>query len=166
MPRPKTKAELIEISNIKFSALFTLIESYSKEEQAQNFTPEKLYKNLRDIIAHLHHWNTLMINWYKVGMGGNKPIMPAEGYTWKTLPAYNKMIWESYLDKSLDNVLPLFKESFRNVMTIIEKHSNDELFEKKKYGWTGSTSLGSYLNSCTVSHYDWAIKRIKKSMKK
>ena len=37
--------------------------------------------------------------------------------------------------------------------------------EKKKYKWTGSTSLGAYLVSATSSHYDWAYKLIKKCLK-
>ncbi len=48
---------------------------------------------------------------------------------------------------------------------LIEKHSDVELFEKKRYKWTGTTSLGAYLISSTSSHYDWAIKLIKRSMK-
>ena len=43
---------------------------------------------------------------------------------------------------------------------------DDELFEKKRYKWTGSTSLGAYLVSATSSHYDWAFKLIKKCLKK
>ena len=43
---------------------------------------------------------------------------------------------------------------------------DEELFTKKKYHWTGSTSLGSYLVSATSSHYDWALKLIRKSIKK
>ena len=83
----------------------------------------------------------------------------------ETLPDYNKLVWESYLDKSLKDVLPLFKKSFKQVYKIIESHSEKELFEKKIFNWTGTTSLAAYLISCTSSHYDWAIKRIKKSMK-
>jgi hypothetical protein len=46
-------------------------------------------------------------------------------------------------------------------MGIIEKHTDEELFTKKKYAWTGTTSLGSYLISATSSHYDWGLKTIK-----
>lgn len=165
MQRPKNKEELLTVSKANYIKVIDLIASYSIEEREKNFTPDKLYQNNRDIIAHLHHWNELLLGWYKKGQKGNKPAIPAEGYTWKTLPAYNKSIWETYLDKSLDDVLPLFKKSFRKVYKIIESHREDDLFEKKKLNWTGSTSLAAYLISCTCSHYDWAYKRIKKSMK-
>jgi hypothetical protein len=48
---------------------------------------------------------------------------------------------------------------------LICQHSDQELFEKKKYAWTGTTSLGAYLISATSSHYDWATKLIKRAKK-
>jgi hypothetical protein len=46
-------------------------------------------------------------------------------------------------------------------MALIEKHNDDELFSKKKYGFTGTTTLGAYFFYNTSSHYDWALKTIK-----
>ena len=43
----------------------------------------------------------------------------------------------------------------------MEGFSNDELFTKGVYKWTGGTSLGSYFVSSTSSHYDWALKNSK-----
>ncbi|MEM7107806.1 MAG: ClbS/DfsB family four-helix bundle protein [Bacteroidota bacterium] len=48
---------------------------------------------------------------------------------------------------------------------MIEEHSEEELFEKKRYKWTGTTSLAAYLISATSSHYDWALKLMKKCFK-
>jgi hypothetical protein len=48
---------------------------------------------------------------------------------------------------------------------MIEKHTDEELFEKKKYPWTGSTSLGAYFISATCSHYLWAYDLIRKWLK-
>jgi hypothetical protein len=55
----------------------------------------------------------------------------------------------------------MFRKSHKDVMALIEKHNDDELFTKKKYQWTGTTSLGSYFISSTSSHYDWGLKTIK-----
>jgi len=59
----------------------------------------------------------------------------------------------------------MLTSSFNELQDIIRKHSNEELFEKKRYKWTGTTSLGAYLVSATSSHYDWAYKLIKKARK-
>lgn len=45
----------------------------------------------------------------------------------------------------------MIKKSFLEIQELINQHNDDELFEKKKYKWTGTTSLGSYLISATSS---------------
>jgi hypothetical protein len=65
----------------------------------------------------------------------------------------------------LKKVRELFEKSHNDIRFIIQKHSEKELFEKKKYKWTGTTSLGAYLVSATSSHYEWALKLMKKAMK-
>jgi hypothetical protein len=51
--------------------------------------------------------------------------------------------------------------SYYKVKKVKEKHTDDELFSKKKYPLTGTTSLGAYFISSTSSHYDWGLKTIK-----
>lgn len=163
MGRPKNKSELLQLSQQNFESLLGCIQSMKVEDQNKEFPPGTMNRNIRDVLMHLHHWHLLFLDWYKIGMAGNKPEMPAEGYTWKTTPELNKTIWEKYVDTSLNDAMTLVKSSFSTVRKIIELHSDQELFEKKRFKWTGSTSLGSYLVSTTSSHYDWALKLIKKA---
>lgn len=98
-------------------------------------------------------------------MSGKKPDMPAKGFSWKETPELNRAIWEDYQTIDFKKVKKALDNSFARVQKIIQQHSDTELFTKEKYKWTGSTSLGAYLISNTFSHYDWAIKQIKKSTK-
>jgi hypothetical protein len=165
MPRPQTKDELLESSKKNFNRLNELINTFSDEEKEPEFPKGTLNRNVRDVLAHLHHWNSMTLGWYKVGMEGGKPNMPAEGYTWKTLPDLNKSIQRKYENRKLKEVRTMFNESFDELQKVIHKHSDKELFEKKKYKWTGTTSLGSYLISAASSHYEWAFKLIKRAKK-
>lgn len=162
MPRPKTKAELIEVSRANYRRLLDHIDALSPIAQQADFKPGTMNRNIRDVLAHLHHWHGLLLDWYRIGMAGDKPIMPAEGHTWKTLPALNREIWERYRTSSLSEARTDLQRSFEDAQAIIDRHSDAELFTKKHYGWTGSTSLGAYLISATSSHYDWARKLIKR----
>jgi len=56
-------------------------------------------------------------------------------------------------------------ESHSRVMLLIESLTNEELFDKKHFPWTGKTNVGSYCISATSSHYDWAMKKIKQHLK-
>ena len=165
MARPKSKTELLALSRENFEKLMRFIDEMTTEEQHKEFPGGTMNRNIRDVLAHLHHWHLMMLNWYKVGMAGEKPDMPAKGYTWKTTPELNKWIWEHYRKTDLNEVKKQINTSFRDIRNIIKPHTNEELFEKKRYKWTGTTSLGSYLVSATSSHYDWALKLIKKAKK-
>lgn len=160
MPRPKNKAELIALSHNNFSKLGDLVNSYSETQQQTDFPPGTLNRNIRDVLGHLHQWHLLFIKWYKEGMQGKKPEMPAVGYTWKTTPDLNAAIQKKFSNTDLNEVRKLLLASFDEIQLIISKHSDEQLFTKKRYKWTGSTSLGAYLVSATSSHYDWAIKLI------
>jgi len=94
-------------------------------------------------------------------MSGKKPAIPAEGSTFQTLPKLNRIIWEKYKDTDLKKAIAMFKKSHEEITAFIEKHTDDELFSKKKYPWTGTASLGAYFISSTSSHYDWGLKTIK-----
>ena len=165
MPRPKSKSELLQLSQDNFMKLNDFIDQKSRGEQEKEFPKGTMNRNVRDVLAHLHHWHLLTLDWYKIGMSGEKPEMPAKGYTWKTTSDLNKWILENYQSSTLKKVRKLLNKSFQQVQGIIESHSDEELFEKKKYKWTGSTSLGAYLISATSSHYDWAFKLIRKATK-
>ena len=165
MPRPKTKNELLELSSKNYSKLMEFVDSLGEIQQDEEFPLKYLNRNIRDVLAHLHHWHLMFANWYKVGMKGDKPDIPAQGYTWKTLPDLNKEIREQYQNLSLKKTKLLLDTSFKSTRKLISKHSEEELFTKKKYKWTGTTSLGAYLISVTSSHYDWALKLITKCLK-
>lgn len=165
MPRPKNKKELLMLSQRNFKELNVYIDSFSDIDKNKEFPKGMMNRCIRDVLAHLHEWHQMMLEWYEVGMRGDKPDIPAKGYTWKTTPHLNRKIWEKYNTIELKQVRKLIIKSFNDIQFIIEKHSNIELFTKKKYQWTGTTSLGAYLISATSSHYEWAIKLIKKSMK-
>ncbi len=165
MSRPKSKKELVDLSGINYKKLLELVNSFSEEEILFEFPNIYLNRNVKDVLAHLHHWHLMLIGWYQIGLQGDKPEMPAKGYSWKDLPNLNRQIQLQYQNYSIMKVRELLDESHRRIQEIIDKHSDNELFEKKKYLWTKSTSMAAYFISATSSHYDWAIKLINKSYK-
>ena len=166
MARPKSKDELLEAANLEFSNLWKLIDSMTKEEQTSIFLFEDRDKNLRDVLAHLYEWRIMLENWHRIGtIEGGIPQVPGEGYTWKTLPDLNMKIWEKYQDTPLSEAKKLLKESHLRIIDLIKSLTNEELFDKKVYKWTKTTTLGSYFVSGTSSHYTWGMNKIKKHIK-
>lgn len=164
MPRPTNKKVLLQESHIRFQELLDFLDQLKPEVVHKEFPSDTLNRNIRDVLAHLHQWHNMFLQWYTIGMKGKKPPMPATGYTWKTVPELNRNIQKMYSETPLQEIRISLKDSHHQIQNIIKKHSNKELFTKKRYGWTGSTSLGAYLISASCSHYVWAFKLIKKGL--
>ena len=166
MPRPTTKADLIQAANDQFAKLWTLIGEMSDKEKSADIVPNERDKNVRDVLAHLYEWHCLLLNWIRSNTNGNPVPFLSAPYNWKTYPQMNVVFWEKHQNTSYTDAETMLKKTHKEVMAIIETFSNDDLFSKGAFDWTGTPTLGSYCVSATSSHYDWAIKDIKKALKK
>lgn len=92
--------------------------------------------------------------------GSNAPFLP-EPYTWKTYGDMNVEYWKKYQKTLLEDTRKMFEKSHKDVMKLAESLSEEQLFTKGTYPWTGGSVLGSYFFSYLSSHYDWAMKKLK-----
>lgn len=176
MARPTTKDELVEASNKNFTTLWQVISSMPEValNTEFNFTADLKKKeahwlrdkDLRDVLIHLYEWHQLLLCWVESNIAGNKSPFIPKPYNWKTYGEMNIQFWEKHQTTSLENAKEKVKASHESVLRLVEKFSNNELFTKQFYDWTGSTSLGSYCISVMPSHYDWAAKKIRAHAKK
>jgi hypothetical protein len=164
MPRPATKHDLLARSRAGHGALVALIDGLTPADRERPFAPGTMNRNIRDVLGHLHHWHRLLLGWYAVGMKGGQPAMPAAGYTWAATQELNRSIHARYDTMSLRSLRARFDRSHAEVMALVECHTEAELFTKRRYSWTGTTSLGAYTISATSSHYEWARKLIRKGL--
>lgn len=77
----------------------------------------------------------------------------------------NLEFWEKHQTTSYETALELLIESHKQVMELANDFSNGELFSKGIFSWVGGSTLGSYFVSATSSHYNWAMKKIRKFKK-
>ena len=171
MARATTKADLVTSANEQFEKMWKLIDTMSDEQQNSTFGKEMATagkeahwsrdKNLRDILVHLYEWHLLLLNWIKVNSSGEHKTFLPEPYNWKTYPTMNVEFWKKHQHTPLTEAKVKLKESHKDVMAMIETFSNEQLFAKGVFDWTGTSTLGAYCVSATASHYDWAIKKIK-----
>ena len=165
MPRPTNKAELTEAANTMFAKLWKLIDGMPEAMQSAAFAFEDRDKNLRDVLAHLYEWHQLLLHWVKANLAGEaRPFLPPP-YHWKTYGEMNVGFWEKHQDTPYERSRDMLRQSHREVMALIEGFPDEGLFTKQHYGWTGTSSLGSYCVSVTSSHYGWAMKKLKNHIK-
>lgn len=162
MPRATNKTQLIEQAQGNYQKMLDLIATFSPPQQAGEFPFEDRDRNVRDVLVHLHEWHQLLLNWEKANLAGEKREFLRVGYNWKTYPQMNLEIWREHQKTSLEEAKRTLQQSHDQVLKMINSHSNEELFVKKHYSWTGTSSLGAYCISATASHYDWALKKLKR----
>ncbi|MFN2323278.1 MAG: ClbS/DfsB family four-helix bundle protein [Trueperaceae bacterium] len=158
MPRPTSKRDLlaaIEHERAKLDAALDVV------------APERMLEpgvvgewSVKDVLAHLYEWEQMALGWYRAGLIGEVPELPAPGYTWRATPQLNRAIFEKHRDRPLDEVMVAFHASRREILGVIESLSDEDLFTSGRFAWTRKNALGAYFVSATSSHYLWARTRI------
>jgi hypothetical protein len=119
--------------------------------------------SVKDVLAHLVEWQQMNLGWYEAGLRGEKPVIPAPGFTLRELPRLNEMIYRKHHRRSLRAVLSDYKCYHDRVIALIEALSDEELVALKRFSWTGpSWTLSDYLRASTAAHYLWARIRIRR----
>ena len=149
MPRPINKTDLLQSSETQFQKLQNLILSLSEQDQESDFSfdPEFL----------------ILLHWIGENQKGVKTSFLPAPYTWKTYGEMNRALRKKHQTTSLKTAKQFLNKSHSEVMKLIDSFSDQELFTKAYFSRTGTTSLGSYCISATSSHYDWAMKKLKKA---
>ena len=172
MARPTTKETLATVAQEKFDKMCGIIDKMSRTQQEAPFSPEMASagkethwardKNLRDVLVHLYEWHQLLLAWVKANTNGEKRDFLPQPYNWRNYPDMNVAFWEKHQATTLPKAKGLLKDSHAEVMKLLDHFSQEELFSKQSFSWTGTTTVGAYFRSGTDSPYDWAIKKLKK----
>lgn len=174
MARPTNKEELLQAAEQSYDKMVALLKTLPESALTQTFTfdveKEKQAhwqrdKNLRDVLIHLYEWHKLLLTWVETNQKGEaKPFLKA-GYNWRNYGGMNLEFWQKHQSTTYEKAFELVQTTHQKVMDLAEQFSNDELFEKGVFPWVGGTTLGSYFVSATASHYEWALKKIRKFKK-
>lgn len=171
MARPKTKVELLLKADHDYAKLWDFISSMNYIELSTKFDfskdPNKKKghwkgdRNLRDILVQLYEWHQLLIKWINSNMAGiEKPFLP-EPYNWETYECMNNGIWTVHQRTTFEDSKNMIIKSHIEVMNIIRKFTNEELFSRSIFSWTETAALGNCFYWATSSHYNWAFKKLK-----
>lgn len=171
MARPTSKADLIEANNTAYEKIVDLIDSLPEKAQTGDFAFEtdklkgehwKRDRNIRDVLIHLYEWQKLLLEWIENNQTGKAQDFLPDGYNWRNYGEMNQQIWQKHQKTSLKEAEELLAKSHQQVMKLLATFSNDQLFTKNVFSWTGNNTLGTYFISNTSSHYDWALKKLRK----
>lgn len=163
MPKPTSKAVILSESRQEHQALEQLLAPLTPDQMVQPGIVGEW--SAKDVLAHLTEWEQMVLGWYRAGLAGDSPALPAPGFKWSELPALNQRIYEQHCDRPLEEVLNSFRASYDQMTTWIEGLSEEELFTPARFAWARNNALASYVISCTSSHYRWARTELRKGLR-
>jgi len=117
---------------------------------------------VKDFLAHRTEWGAMMLGWLAEARDGGTPAVPSPQYKWNQLKELNADIKARYADVPLATIERDFAQVHDQLRDVIAAATDEELFTKKHYTFTGSSDLVTYLNSATAAHYRSARRHIKK----
>jgi hypothetical protein len=155
------KADLLEAIHIERSALDDTILQLSKRQMTQAGVTRGGW-SVKDILAHLAEWQQMNLDWYAAGLRGEKPDLPAPGFSWRDLPRLNQTIYRKHRRRSLQTVVHEFHKNHDRIVALISTLQDSDLVTLGRYAWTGpSWTLSDFFRANTAAHYLWARKRIR-----
>ena len=118
--------------------------------------------SVKDFLAHRTEWGRMMIRWLHEAREGRTPAVPTERFKWNQLKELNAEIHDRFELMPLDQVEREFDSVHDRLLRLVRSTTEDELFTKQYYTFTGSSDLVTYLNSATASHYRSARRHIQR----
>lgn len=117
--------------------------------------------SVKDLLAHLTDWEQRFLDWYKAGLRGEVPSMPAPGISWSELDVLNQQIYQRHRDRDLSNVRHEFQRSYQQIVETVRQMPEEAMFEVGRYAWLGQSNLVAYVLANTANHYRWAKGQIR-----
>ena len=70
--------------------------------------------SIKHVVGHRAHWIELFLGWYADGLAGGTVEIPAPGYKWNQLKAYNAMVRKQQADLNWRDVAALLRANHQS----------------------------------------------------
>ncbi len=164
MPRPTNKEQLLAAAQKEHDSLEKFLGTLDPSVM-ETTSPDIEHWGPKDILAHVTEWEQMCLGWYRAGVAGKNPSLPADGYNWREVPALNEQIYQKHRERPLHEIKKAYYASYREIVKTIRGIDEEEMFTPERYAWTRKNAMGTYFVSATSSHYRWAKKEIRKQLR-
>tara|TARA_B110000114_G_scaffold174957_1_gene204025 strand:- start:461 stop:976 length:516 start_codon:yes stop_codon:yes gene_type:complete len=162
MAVPKNKEELIfEIEN-NYSKLKKDLETIptelTKEKELEGHAKETKM-SISNLVAYLIGWGELVLKWNRKKENGEIVDFPETGYKWNELGKLAQKLYSDYENVDYSDLLNRLDQTVNKTQKLIEKNTNEELYEKP---WYDKWTKGKMIQLNTSSPYKNARIRVRK----
>ena len=121
--------------------------------------------SMKDIIGHRAHWIDLFLGWYADGQAGKSVSFPAPGYKWNDLKRYNSELRDRQAGLSWADAVEMLRTNYDKLMTFIDGHSEQELYEGPMKGAKNNWTTGRWVEAAGASPFRSASKYLRAALR-
>ncbi|MGP1256032.1 MAG: ClbS/DfsB family four-helix bundle protein [Kiloniellales bacterium] len=158
-----TRVELLAVTEKEYGKLMKTLEDIEADVASVPGPEEGV--SIKDTVAHRAHWLDLFLGWYSDGKAGKTVQTPAPGYKWNQLKDYNEKVRQASRNETWPDILERFQGKHTELLALLNKLDETELYEPSRYGWTNDWTLGRWAEASGASHYRSANKFIRKTLR-
>ncbi len=154
MPAATTQSDLLARTECDYEKLCRVLDQIPRG-QATQVGEDGLCP--RDIVGHRAHWIDLFLGWQADAAAGRKAHIPAKGYKWSELAAYNAKLRDAQSTLSWEDVRAALKAAHGRLVAFISAQDDAALYGGPMTGQSKWTT-GRYAEAAGPSHYRSAAK--------
>lgn len=160
MPAATNKSDLRAITVKEFAKLDSLLQNLppparlAPDPEADGTTPE-------DIVGHRAHWIALFLGWHRDGLAGKLVEIPAPGYKWNQLKAFNADLRRAQSGLTWDAACDMLRMSHGRLLGFIDDQDEAALYGGAMAGGRNAWTTGRWAEAAGASHYRSAAKYIR-----
>ena len=141
---PETKEGLIRLLQEGNDELFELIDGL--DESMLEVAGAQGFRSVKDILAHLTHWNRHGIRWIESVYSGEKPVMPMQGESQEAvrevMAVLNDEVHRVNQDRPVSDVLKEYRDVFVGLIEHVERLEPEHLDLVFDYPWASDPVSG------------------------
>lgn len=132
------------------------------ENHLSQLTPEQISQPnmigrwaIRDYLAVYIGWEKLALTWIESYFRGEKPDLPAPGYSWhyKDIHVLDETFIDEYKDLSLDDLMDKWRASYRAIRSKTEAIPEEAFLDLELFPRQEAGPLGRLIAANTAWHY-------------
>lgn len=173
MAKPTDKASLVEALQEGFLQLMDVLKTadhakleadFLRQDKNEKCTTFSQGENVRDLLTHIYEWQRLQVSFVDNIRKGTPRDFIQEPYrkNYKEMDEVNRL---KHQKTSLDQAIIMLEKSHAEIISLIDTFTDEELFGKKVFRVTYTTTMAAYFVSVAVSPYSQSLKRIKSHLK-
>jgi hypothetical protein len=122
-------------------------------------------RNARDLLGHIAAWHQMLIRWYSKELEGVPTPVPCAGYSWDEVAEMNQAIWRVVQDMTYDAARSAAVLTHHHALKLYDGSTDTQLWTPGLYDWTRGSAVGSWFETATSIHYQWASAKIRRAIR-